>query len=107
MKSKFFMLLALSCSAFCVEPGTAYTQQNSAQTPPNVAPQAQAPYPQAHMPQNYGLPPKIMQTINQMYPGVYIRDVDYEAYGYEVELGNRMDLFFDRAGNLLGQKYDY
>lgn len=56
--------------------------------------------------QNYGLPPKIMQTINQMYPGVYIKDIDYEGYSYEVELGNRMDLYFDRNGNLLGQKYD-
>ena len=108
MKSKIFMLLALSCIAFSVEsnltPQTNVMPEPAPQTPANMPNQTPpAPYPQ----HNYGLPPKIMQTINQMYPGVYVRDIDYEAYGYEVELSNRMELFFDREGKLLGQKYDY
>ena len=93
----------------------AIAQNNAAQTP---APQAQmpaqapayAPYPQAYpqVPQHYtrGLPASITQTVQQMYPGSFIVDVDFEGYGYEIKLNNYMELFFDTNGKFLGQKWD-
>lgn len=83
-------------------------ENNQAQTP-NVAPEyPYAPPANYAPPQHYfqGLPQKIMTTIQKMYPGVFIVDVDFEPYGYEIELSNRMEMHFDKNGNLLGQKWD-
>jgi hypothetical protein len=112
MKSK--VTLALIAAA-CVL--NAAPQQTPAAAAPQVPQQAvPQPYPvqpyapaqQYAPPQHYyqGLPQKITSTIQQMYPGVFIRDVDFEPYGYEVELSNMMELYFDANGNLLGQKWD-
>ena len=75
---------------------------------PYAVPQPYAPAQQYAPPQHYyqGLPKKIMTTIQQMYPGVFIKDVDWEPYGYQVELSNMMELYFDANGNLMGQKWD-
>ena len=54
----------------------------------------------------YGLPKKAMDTIQKTYPGVYIKDIDFKAYGFKVELANFMEMYFDRDGNFLGQKWD-
>lgn len=101
MKIKAFVAVLVSCalSAFGAE-------NNQAQTP-NLAP-AYPPPANYAPPQHYlqGLPQKIMTTIQQMYPGVFIVDVDFEPYGYEIELSNRMEMHFDKNGNLLGQKWD-
>lgn len=98
-------ILALSAISAVANPA------NSA-NPPVQTPQTQAPagvptYPYAPQ-QHYhqALPQNIMETIQKMYPGVFITDVDWEPYGYEIELSNRMEMHFDTKGNLLGQKYD-
>ena len=64
--------------------------------------------PYAPQPQHYyqGLPQSITEQIAKLYPGAYVVDIDYEPYGYEVDLNNRMQLHFDTRGNLLGQKWD-
>ena len=81
-----------------------YAQGNGyVQSQPNAYATPYAPQPQHYY---QGLPQKITSTIQQMYPGVFIRDVDFEPYGYEVELSNMMELYFDANGNLLGQKWD-
>lgn len=102
MKTKF-LLSALAFASVC-----AFANQ-SVQTAP-VAPQQAYPYPPANyqVPQHYfqGLPPTINTQIQKLYPGAFIVDVDYEAYGYEIKLNNYMELYFDRNGNLLGQKWD-
>ena len=54
----------------------------------------------------YGLPQKAMNTIQKTYPGVYIKDIDFEGYGFKVELTNFMEMYFDRNGNFLCQKCD-
>lgn len=92
---KILSVLSLSLVALSANPVNSAPTQGA-----NVTPNA------AYVQQNYGLPPKIMETINKMYPGAWIKDIDYEGYGYEIELGNHMDLYFDRNGNFLGQKYD-
>lgn len=79
-------------------------QQAPAQTPPPVGVPTYPYAPQEHY--YHGLPQNIMATIQKMYPGVFITDVDWEPYGYEIELSNRMELHFDAKGNFLGQKYD-
>lgn len=75
-------------------------------TQPYAVPQPYAPPANYQQPQYHGLPQKITTTIQQMYPGVFITDVDWEPYGYEIELSNRMEMHFDTNGNLLGQKWD-
>ena len=108
MKLKIFTLLSLACFAFSSESNLS-SQTNII---PKSAPKMQTNTPNQNSPRpyfqyNYTLPSKITQTINQMYPGVYVRDIDYETYGYEVKLSNRMKLFFNKEGKFLGQKYDY
>ena len=48
----------------------------------------------------------IFTKVHQMYPGSHITDVDYKGFGYEIEINDSLELFFDRNGNLLGQKWD-
>lgn len=105
MKTSFFVAaLAFSILSAFANPANKTTAQNQ-----NVAPAyPYAPPANYAPPQHYfqGLPKKMMDTIQQMYPGVFITDVDFEPYGYEVELSNRMEMHFDRNGNLLGQQWD-
>ena len=119
MKTKF-LTLTLAASAFLLnacssapaqtaypqpyayampQANNGYVQPNNAYAmPPSYAPQ----------PSHYyqGLPQSINEQIQKLYPGSYIVDIDYEPYGYEVDLNNRMQLHFDTRGNLLGQKWD-
>lgn len=103
MKAK----ICIAALALCALSATANPAQQApaqAQTP---APAGVPTYPYAPQEHYYqGLPQNIMATIQKMYPGVFITDVDWEPYGYEIELNNRMELHFDTKGNLLGQKYD-
>ncbi|WP_392389816.1 PepSY-like domain-containing protein [Campylobacter subantarcticus] len=54
----------------------------------------------------YGLSKPIMDKIQSSFPGAFIVDVDWEDFGYEIKLSNNMEMFFDRNGNFLGQKWD-
>lgn len=47
-----------------------------------------------------------MDKIQSSFPGAFIVDVDWEEFGYEIKLSNNMEMFFDRNGNFLGQKWD-
>jgi len=80
--------------------------QTQVQTPaPNpVAPQPYYPQPYPHS--YHGLPQKVTNFIQKNYPGAFIKDIDWEGYGYEVELSHGLELFFDRNGNFLGSKWD-
>lgn len=67
----------------------------------------------AHMPQYnpyaqnyYGLSKPIIDKIQSSFPGAFIVDVNWEEFGYEIKLSNNMEMFFDRNGNFLGQKWD-
>ena len=108
MKTKFIPVI-LACTVILASANPAAT--SSAQAPA-VTPAPLAPYPvypqQAVPPQNYfnGLPKNINAQIQKLYPGAFIVDVDWEAYGYEIKLNNFMELYFDRNGNFLGQKFD-
>lgn len=56
---------------------------------------------------NYGVSLQtILDKVYQMYPGAFITDVDYKGFGYEVEINDNLELFFDMNGNLIGQKWD-
>ena len=97
------MKLLVSIVAFCafVFAQNPQTQSpESAQTPqaqPIVAPM---PYP------NQATTQGIIAKVQQMYPGAFITDMDYEGWGYEVEINDSLELFFDNNGNFLGQKWD-
>ncbi len=87
----------------------AQNAQNQPTQSVQPAPQAQnapqqmltpMPYP------NQGVPQNIIAKVQQMYPGAFITDMDYEGWGYEVEVNDHLELFFDNNGNLLGQKWD-
>lgn len=83
----------------------AQNAQNQQPQPTQSAPQAQpmiqhTPYP------NQGVPQNIIAKVQQMYPGAFITDMDWEGWGYEVEVNDHLELFFDNNGNLLGQKWD-
>lgn len=120
MKTKsIFAILALTSLSALANPTTQDVTLPQQQVVPQAQPPVQAPAPQTYAPQPqpyaqppypqqnyYGLPQKIMTTIQKMYPGTFIKDVDWEPYGYEIELSNRMEMHFDRNGNLLGQKWD-
>lgn len=101
MKAKICIaILALSALGAVANPANSANQ--TAQTPTSAPSYPYAP--QGHYYQ--ALPQNIMETIQKMYPGVFITDVDWEPYGYEIELSNKMEMHFDTKGNLLGQKYD-
>lgn len=93
--------------AFCAFAFAEVTQNQpnpTTQATPNPAqPIAQPmamPYPNPNIQQN------IIAQIQQMYPGAFITDMDYEGWGYEVEINDHLDLFFDNNGKFLGQKWD-
>lgn len=51
--------------------------------------------------------PNILSYVNQHYSAsVYIRDIDKEHYGYEVELSNDVELKFDNSGNFMSAETD-
>ncbi|MCW1331481.1 PepSY-like domain-containing protein [Campylobacter jejuni] len=108
MKTKFILAI-LACSVILASANIVPTA--SVQTPA-AAPAPVHPYPaypqQAVPPQDYfnGLPKNITSQIQNLYPGAFIVDIDWEAYGYEVKLNNYMELYFDRNGNFLGQEFD-
>lgn len=52
------------------------------------------------------VPEKIAAEIAQKYPGVTVVKIEKEYQGYEVKLQNRMELYFNEKGKLIGQKYD-
>ena len=99
------MKLLVSIVAFCAfvfaqNPQTQSTQHTqTAQTAPQpiVAPM---PYP------NQATTQGIIAKVQQMYPSAFITDMDYEGWGYEVEINDSLELFFDNNGNFLGQKWD-
>lgn len=103
MKTKLFIaVLALGVLSAFANPANQANQ--AVQTPPPAGVPTYPYAPQEHYHQ--GLPQNIMATIQKMYPGAFITDVDWEPYGYEIELSNRMEMHFDTKGNLLGQKFD-
>ena len=81
--------------AFC-----AFAFAEVTQNQPNPAQPMAMPYPNPNIQQN------IIAQIQQMYPGAFITDMDYEGWGYEVEINDHLDLFFDNNGKFLGQKWD-
>lgn len=104
MKTKIIPAI-LACSAILA---SANMVPASTQTPA-VAPAPLHPYPaypqQAMPPQDYfnGLPKNINSQIQNLHPGAFIVDVDWEEYGYEVKLNNfwsfiliAMAIFWDK-----------
>lgn len=53
-----------------------------------------------------GVPQAAMTKIQQMYPGSFVTDIDWEPYGIEVELNGYLKVFVDHNGNILGAAYD-
>ena len=97
------MKLLVSIVAFCSFVFAQNPQNQSTQ--PAQTPQAQpivAPMPYPNQATTQG----IIAKIQQMYPGAFITDMDYEGWGYEVEINDSLELFFDNNGNFLGQKWD-
>jgi hypothetical protein len=53
------------------------------------------------------VPPAILKYVQDNYPsGVYIKEIDTERSGYEIELSNHVDLYFDSEGNFISQDQD-
>ena len=52
------------------------------------------------------LPPQIATTITSSYPNITIVKVEKEWASYEVKLANRLQLYINDAGQIIGQKYD-
>ena len=48
------------------------------------------------------LPPVITAFIRERYPDAHVRDVERDKRGYEVNLDNRAELYFDLKGNFMG-----
>lgn len=88
--------LVLMASANITQQNTNSYQQNMPHIPQHN------PYTQNY----YGLSKPIMDKIQSSFPGAFIVDVDWEEFGYEIKLSNNMEMFFDRNGNFLGQKWD-
>ena len=51
-------------------------------------------------------PRPIADYVSQAYPNVPILKAEKEWRGYELKLANRMKMYFDNDGRLLGQKFD-
>ena len=51
-------------------------------------------------------PQPIADYVSQAYPNVPIINAEREWRGYELRLANRMKMYFDNNGRLLGQKFD-
>lgn len=52
------------------------------------------------------VPEKITAEVTGKFPGVSVVKIEKEYRGYEVKLQNRMELYFNEKGRLIGQKYD-
>lgn len=53
------------------------------------------------------VPQAVKDTAQKTYPQAQIWAVEMENYNvYEVKMSNRMELYIDINGNLLGQKFD-
>lgn len=53
------------------------------------------------------VPQAVIATAKRTYPQAQIWAVEMEHYNvYEVRMSNMMELYIDKAGNLLGQKFD-
>lgn len=52
------------------------------------------------------IPAAIMQAINSGYKGALIVKVEKEITGYKINLNNNLKLYFNQAGQLMGQKFD-
>ncbi len=52
------------------------------------------------------LPQGAVSSVNEFYPNVPITRAEKKWQGYELRLGNRMRMYFDLDGRLLGQKFD-
>ncbi|TLD86285.1 hypothetical protein LS69_006220 [Helicobacter sp. MIT 05-5294] len=37
-----------------------------------------------------------------MYPGAFITDIGYKGFGYEIEINDNLELYFDGSGRLIG-----
>ena len=52
------------------------------------------------------LPQGIASSVLELYPNVPVMRAEKKWHGYELKLGNRMEMYFDFDGRLLGQKWD-
>lgn len=52
------------------------------------------------------LPAAITNYVSTTYPNVIILEVENNWNNYELKLTNRWELFFDKDGKFLGQKFD-
>lgn len=52
------------------------------------------------------LPEAVTSHVTQNYQDVIIMEADKEWNGLEIKLSNRMELYFDNSGKLIGQKFD-
>ena len=52
------------------------------------------------------VPEKIAAEIAKKFPDIPVVKIEKEYRGYEVKLQNRMELYFNEKGKLIGQKYD-
>lgn len=52
------------------------------------------------------IPEKIAAEIAKIYSGIPVVKIEKEYRGYEVKLQNRMELYFNDRGKLIGQKLD-
>lgn len=50
--------------------------------------------------------PAIVEYVNQNYPGLFITEIELENNGYEVELSNGIELYFDLDGNFISEDLD-
>ena len=46
--------------------------------------------------------PGIVAFLGEHYPETHVRDIERDKYGYEVNLDNRAELYFDTRGNFRG-----
>ncbi|MBC9796133.1 PepSY-like domain-containing protein [Sinomicrobium weinanense] len=54
------------------------------------------------------IPPAILNEVRQNYPDpIFIEGIDLEPNGYEVELSNDVDLYFDLNGNFISEDKDH
>lgn len=52
------------------------------------------------------LPAAVASKVAASQPGAFIVDIDREYSGYKFKFSNRMKVYTDASGNILGQKYD-
>lgn len=52
------------------------------------------------------IPQTARSYLSSNFPGAVAIQIEKQWNGYKVELANRMEVYFDTNGNMLGQKYD-